>query len=191
MSMLAQGGAGQRGFTLVELMIAMVIGLIIVLAASQAFLASRQSFDRVELLNDRQEKLRFLSDSVSLDVRTADSSVSTENAGSLLALQYSGSRSSDPYCSGGNLERLDYQFVVETSTLSVKAYCSGVTSVMEPLISGLELVSFSEGDVNGSLAYIDVTVRFPAFDGEVSAGREITFRTTNRSAVIAQVNADS
>ncbi|GHB11751.1 PilW family protein [Modicisalibacter luteus] len=186
-----QGCVRQRGFTLVELMIAMVIGLIIVLGSSQIFSANRQSFDRVEQLNDRQEKLRFLVDAVSLDVRTADSSMEILNAGSKLTLHYSGNRTSDPYCSGGVLEKLDYVFNVETSTLSLTSYCIGVSPVEEPLISDLDLVRFSEGVINGILTFVDVTVHFPAFDSEASAGREVTFRAANRSAVIARINADN
>ncbi|TDX24208.1 prepilin-type N-terminal cleavage/methylation domain-containing protein [Modicisalibacter xianhensis] len=191
MSMRERSGMRQGGFTLIELMIAMVIGLIILLGASQIFLASQQSFERVEQLNDRQEVLRFLADSVSLDVRTADSNMEVTNAGSTLTLLYGESRSEDPYCPGGNLERVDYQFVVETSTLSLTTHCSGIDPIKEPLVSNLELVSFTSGNVNGSVTYIDIFVRFSELDSEATTGREVVFRAASRSAIIAQVNAGS
>ncbi|SFI10105.1 PilW family protein [Modicisalibacter xianhensis] len=191
MSMRERSGMRQGGFTLIELMIAMVIGLVILLGASQVFLASRQTFERVDQLNDRQEILRFLADSVSLDIRTADNNMAVTNTGSTLILRYGESRSEDPYCSGGNLERVDYQFVVETSTLSLTTHCSGVDPIEEPLVSNLDLVSFTSGNVNGSVAYIDISVRFSALDSEATTGREVMFRAASRSAIIAQVNAGS
>lgn len=51
--------ARQRGVTLVELMVAMVIGLVLVLAASAAFLAGKQLFNTDAEVQATQDSLRF------------------------------------------------------------------------------------------------------------------------------------
>jgi prepilin-type N-terminal cleavage/methylation domain-containing protein len=62
----------QRGFSLVELMIAMVIGLIMMTGLIQIFLANRQSYRVMEGANFMQENLRFAIDRVAQSVRMAD-----------------------------------------------------------------------------------------------------------------------
>lgn len=59
----------QQGFSLVELMIALVIGLIIVLGAGQLFLMGMQSFRQVELLGNKQAALTFAADTLIRDIR--------------------------------------------------------------------------------------------------------------------------
>lgn len=59
------------GFSLVELMIALVVGLIVILGAGQLFFMSLQSFGRMDSLAQRQESLRYIVDVMSDDVRSA------------------------------------------------------------------------------------------------------------------------
>lgn len=63
---------GSRGFTLVELMVALAIGLIISLAAGQLFLNGLRNFQKIEELSDRQAALTFVSDVLLNDIRRAD-----------------------------------------------------------------------------------------------------------------------
>lgn len=49
----------QRGFTLVELMVAMVIGTIIILGAGQLFLTTFQTFQNVDKISRKHEALIF------------------------------------------------------------------------------------------------------------------------------------
>ncbi|MBD3897938.1 prepilin-type N-terminal cleavage/methylation domain-containing protein [Halomonas sp. ML-15] len=60
-----------RGFSLVELMVAMVIGLIIVLGAGQLFLTVFQTNRQVELLSEKQAAVNFAVESILRDVRRA------------------------------------------------------------------------------------------------------------------------
>ncbi|MGM0914348.1 MAG: PilW family protein [Pseudomonadota bacterium] len=60
-----------HGFTLVELMISLVLGLLVVAAAIQLFTTIKNTYSSVTSINARQEVLRFLSDSISQDVRMA------------------------------------------------------------------------------------------------------------------------
>ncbi|MGP9550731.1 MULTISPECIES: PilW family protein [unclassified Halomonas] len=49
----------QKGFTLVELMVAMAIGTVIILGAGQLFLTSFQTFQAVDKVSRKQEALIF------------------------------------------------------------------------------------------------------------------------------------
>jgi type IV pilus assembly protein PilW len=51
--------AGAAGFTIVELMIAMVLGLMITLVVSQVFLSSKETYNTVEELSRLQENARY------------------------------------------------------------------------------------------------------------------------------------
>ncbi|MGO2242003.1 MAG: PilW family protein [Halomonas sp.] len=50
---------GQRGFTLVEAMVAMAIGTVIILGAGQLFLTTFQTFRAVDAISRKQEALVF------------------------------------------------------------------------------------------------------------------------------------
>ena len=60
------------GFSLVELMVSMVVGLIIILGAGQLFLNGFQSFRQVEMLGNKQAVLTFASDILMRDVRRSE-----------------------------------------------------------------------------------------------------------------------
>lgn len=59
----------QRGFTLVELMVAMVIGTIIILGAGQLFLTTFQTFQNVDKISRKQENLVFIAQRVTSEIR--------------------------------------------------------------------------------------------------------------------------
>lgn len=63
--------ARQRGFSLVELMVAMTLGLTLVLGVSQLFLASKRSFVLQQHLAAVQENARFVLTRISRDLRQA------------------------------------------------------------------------------------------------------------------------
>lgn len=60
------------GFSLVELMVAMVIGLIIILGAGQLFLTVFQTNRQVETLSEKQAAVNFAVEALIRDVRRAD-----------------------------------------------------------------------------------------------------------------------
>ncbi|SEP85082.1 type IV pilus assembly protein PilW [Ectothiorhodospira magna] len=62
-------GAGQSGLSLVELMVAMVIGLILVGGAIQIFLGTSQTYRLTESLSRMQEDGRFALDQLNHDLR--------------------------------------------------------------------------------------------------------------------------
>ena len=61
----------QRGFGLIELMIAMTLGLILILGVAQVFLNSKRSFVMQQQVAALQENARFLLTRISRDVRQA------------------------------------------------------------------------------------------------------------------------
>lgn len=71
--------AGQRGLTLVELMIAMLLGLIILGAVVSVFLANRVSYNAGENLGRVQENARLAFDLMARDIREAGGSGCGEN----------------------------------------------------------------------------------------------------------------
>lgn len=66
------GRRKSRGFSLVELLIALVIGLIMMTGLIQIFLANRQSYRVMEGANFMQENMRFAVDRIAQSVRMAD-----------------------------------------------------------------------------------------------------------------------
>jgi prepilin-type N-terminal cleavage/methylation domain-containing protein len=117
----------QSGFSLVELMVALLIGLLVSLGAYQVFLVSLNSFSRLEKLSRIQESLRFLPDTLAVDIRSADS-ISREpeapaEAFSRLVAHFSG-RSNDPYCAGGeSLNTVAYEFDEDKGAVMISIHC--------------------------------------------------------------------
>ena len=64
-------GAGQRGFTLIELMVALVLGVLVVGAASAIFLSNSRVYGNTETLNRLQESGRVSFELLARDVRAA------------------------------------------------------------------------------------------------------------------------
>lgn len=61
----------QKGFSLVELLVALVIGLIIILGAGQLFLAGFLNFRQVQLLGEKQSAITYASEVLLRDIRRA------------------------------------------------------------------------------------------------------------------------
>ncbi|WP_404299052.1 PilW family protein [Halomonas sp.] len=68
-----------NGFSLVELMVAMVIGLIIILGAGQLFLTVFQTNRQIELLGEKQAAVNFAVESLLRDIRRAGPGIGWSN----------------------------------------------------------------------------------------------------------------
>lgn len=64
-------GRNQRGVTLIEIMIALVLGLLVLAGIFQIYLATRRSYVLAESLAARQEAIRYVTTTISKDVRMA------------------------------------------------------------------------------------------------------------------------
>lgn len=173
-------GRRSAGFTLVELMVALVIGLIIVLGAGQLFLMGKQSYDRLAELALRQESLRYLTDLVSLDIRTASNI--EEAADSTLTLTYEpGVRSNDPYCPGDDLSRVEY--TLNGSSVMIQVQCLGATSPgPEALIEGVVDLRFEGGDP----LFVEVGVDFETMRGEAAENAVFNFMVARREEILSR-----
>lgn len=171
-------GNRMAGFTLVELMVALVIGLIIVLGAGQLFLMGKQSYDRLAELALRQESLRFLTDLVSLDIRTA-SSVYAD--GSTLTLEYDpGVRSDDPYCSGDDLSQVEYTLDGTSVMVQVQCVMLGSPGPPESLIEGVVDLEFGDGNP----LYVEVEIDFETMSDEPVDNAAFSFIVARREEVL-------
>lgn len=182
-----------QGFSLIELMVALVIGLLIMLGATQLFITGKQTFSQAEKLGKRQETLRYLVDVISQDIRMADplseALVATEGE---INLYYELTRTNDPYCAGAgssNLARLRYY--QENSSLKVEVFCGDVsTSVSnESIVSGIEEASFNLSidpiENSNFKVYVDVIFSLGPIDGVPD---DVVFRVTNRASAVARLD---
>ena len=74
-----------RGFSLVELMVALVVGLLITLGAFQLFVTSKKTFNHSLAVLERQETLRFIIDSLSYDIRSSSATNMLDDSGVVLS----------------------------------------------------------------------------------------------------------
>ncbi|CAM3505559.1 PilW family protein [Halomonas lysinitropha] len=169
------------GFSLVELMIALVVGLLITLGAFQLFVVSKKSFDHSLAILERQESLRFLVDSISYDVRSSASTDMLEPDGSLLSdgetLSLTFNRENS-ICSDDSYTLKYYQPVGEENTIFVESSCGG-TVVDEPVVLGVGVIEFSYISFGlGVRATITMVDDLGRIDDQV-----FHFTIANRSAV--------
>lgn len=68
---LRSGSRGQAGFSLIELMIAMILGLIVVAAAGGVFISNKRVYNAAETLGRIQENGRVAFELISRDIREA------------------------------------------------------------------------------------------------------------------------
>ncbi|WP_435403842.1 PilW family protein [Halomonas sp. MA07-2] len=198
------------GFSLVELMVALLIGLLILLGAGQLFLMSKRSYDQAEMLATRQQAVRSIFDIISLDVRTADRVVDNASNQLVLLLKFAADRrEKDPYCpSNEKLKKVQFTFDSSDQALFVSVDC-GVTvegeeitddplGKGEGLISGIENMRFvlsddhygedADGEViflNDRGLSVELDVTFPSLAGDEEGGRRnFVFKVARRENIM-------
>lgn len=168
----------QKGFTLVELMVALVIGLLIVFGASQLFVTSKVSFNRMELLSERQESLRYFVDVISLDIRSSGVENISDDNPKELELGYT-TRTDDPYCiSGGSLVEVKYHY--SGGDILFDYNCGSGWVGAQPIVSGIEDADFTHIDSDN---YVQVFLRFSPDLGDSVEDRSFEFLVANREGV--------
>lgn len=190
------------GFSLVELMVALLIGLLILLGAGQLFLMSKRSYDQAEMLATRQQAVRSIFDIISLDIRTADSVVDNASNQLVLLLKFAADRrDKDPYCpSDEKLNKVQYTFDSSAQTLFVDVDCGDNDSLGkgEGLISGIENMRFILSDdhygedADGEEVFrndrglsVELDVTFPSLAGDEQGGRRnFVFKVARRGNIM-------
>ncbi|WP_277950336.1 prepilin-type N-terminal cleavage/methylation domain-containing protein [Halomonas sp. YLGW01] len=190
----------QSGFSLVELMIAMVIGLIIVLGAGQLFLVGVQNFRQVELLGNKQAALTFSAEMVVRDIRRADNStISWDESADphTLSLEFLSVSNADGCSPGKSVKRHYYVSdgaavsSLEGWSLMLDQQCGSASATTEPLVTGFAPNGQGfEVDVSQKADGIyTLTICLIAETGDTDcdlASEGMTFHAVNRVAALAK-----
>lgn len=124
------------GLTLIELMVAMVIGLIVVGAAGQVFLSGRQAYGDIARVAALQESVGFLSEFMATELRGVDGVTWNDDTGRLTLL-------SSNCLDAGNQVNARYQ----VSDGAFRVECPSGTENFQPMLGGnnanVQFVSFN------------------------------------------------
>jgi len=186
-------GADMRrnvGFSLVELMVALLVGLLITLGAFQLFVTSKQNFDQASAIMERQETLRYLVDSISYDVRSADFIGVLSSNNSRLSLTFDKENS---YCGSADKYRLDYYRQTGSTEIIVELVCDGAAGTTQPVVVGVGSIEFnySQPATSSSGAFstiptgpvgLIITISLVDDKGRLQ-DEEFTFRVANRTSI--------
>ncbi len=185
----------QAGFSLVELMVALVIGLIIVLGAGQLFLTGIQSFRQVELLGNKQAALTFAADTLIRDIRRGNNNGITWND-PVLSVEFTDKSGMDG-CPGEVVTReysVSENSVSDTEgwSLRMRQRCNDGWSQHEPLVTGFGqdglLIEAEDGDPSDgdNQGIYRVTFCLISKPGDESCGENtIHFHAVNRTAALS------
>ncbi len=150
----------QRGLSLIELMIALLIGIIVLFAVVQVFLASRSSYQLSQSIARNQESSRFAMDFLSRDIRMAGHAGCT-NDQSLLSGDATGP-------TGGNIRTL-FLSEADRNTNNVSALAFPLR--FDVAIQGFEAAGTSIGstlNISGGFASGGAGNWSPALPAELS-----------------------
>ena len=190
----------QKGFSLIELMIAMVIGLVLMSGIVSVFASSRKSFDMTQEISSVQESARFAMDALNEDIRLAGfqgCAMSSGISGNSAEIQALNAPTSDYYFTAtrgaeisgttwspaapAELANLDPAPVSDSDVLMLQ-YASPVTSQLAAAMTSpsdeIELINNATGLESGDLAIISNCAaadlfRVSGVSGDISGGASI------------------
>ncbi|MBA2780577.1 PilW family protein [Billgrantia kenyensis] len=181
----------QAGFTLIELMVALVIGLVIILGAGQLFLMGFQTFRQIELLSNKQAALTFATETLIRDIRKSDSEEVVWNASNrTLKVAFDSSGGLDG-CNEG--ERVERVYGLSSGSTSQEGYslmhtqaCDGEGEYTEPVVSSFARNGFSVNDAGRDEGVYILTFCLLAEPGDMEchSSSEFGFRAVNRSRAV-------
>ncbi|MGY6567333.1 MAG: PilW family protein [Halomonadaceae bacterium] len=179
-------GASRRqvGFTLVELMVALVIGLIIILGAGQLFLMGFQTFRQIELLSNKQAALTFATETLIRDIRRA-SDVDFDLDNRALTVEFANNNDMSG-CSGTvvRVYRLSQAAISanEGWSLNMGQDCESAPSnaVFEPLVTSFNEGGFFAEEIDAGVW----EVSFQLMAGRNGETDSFTFNAVNRNQAI-------
>ncbi|MGL6250211.1 MAG: PilW family protein [Billgrantia desiderata] len=174
----------QTGFTLVELMVALVIGLIIILGAGQLFLMGFQTFRQIELLSNKQAALTFATETLIRDIRRADDTLYDPSSNELtVRFPNNGDMAS---CSGTvvRVYRLSQAAISanEGWSLNMGQDCESAPSnaAFEPLVTSFNEDGFFAEEIDDGVWEIS----FQLMAGRNGETDSFTFNAVNRNQAI-------
>lgn len=169
----------QAGFTLVEMMVAMAIGLVVTMGAGQLLIASLQNYQATRALGERQALLAFTMESLVQDIRRAVDPAFDN--GTLMV-----SRSAGGDCTG--TLRREYRqggFIgdAEGWELVVREWCEGeAPPAFQPFAAGLAEGGFELAAGGNSVWDIILTL----FATEQNAEATVSLRVVNRAQALSE-----
>lgn len=133
--MFASISKKSKGFSLVELMVALVVGLLLMVGVIQLFVTVKSSFYRVEKIYERQAALAYLHGVISQEIRIANGpvypaasgGVSADSGNLLITLSEGSGLSYDPYCGTDELNAVEYYASGGEVTVGYDCATSGKT----------------------------------------------------------------
>jgi len=184
---------GERGLSLVELMIAMTIGLILLAGVYQVFISSSLSYKYQEDISRLQENARMAMDQLAQDVRQAGSPRFSTNAGQTFAVASGGAAPVTTGASGGTdtiaVAYLNDAGIVEQVSYAVNGNLeltrqtqvgAALPSGFQPIVDGVENMQIAYGVDQNNDDSIDAYVATPgAGDNMVSVRIRLLMRTIN------------
>ncbi|WP_280553741.1 prepilin-type N-terminal cleavage/methylation domain-containing protein [Halomonas sp. 25-S5] len=178
--------AGQRGFSLVELLVALVIGLIIILGAGQLFLTGFLNFHQVQLLGEKQSALTYATETLIRDIRRAKTiSVNAGGDELLLAVANRGDMES---CSDNVKKK--YAVEADNGKYSLKVYvgCGSLAGVTpQPIASGFYSSGFSAFETSSGVW--ELTFNLLSDSRDPSQRESLTFHAVNRTSAMQSLGS--
>ncbi|GAB2778369.1 hypothetical protein GCM10027040_00750 [Halomonas shantousis] len=175
----------QKGFTLVELMVALVVGLTITLGAGKVFLVGWHNFRQTEALGDKQAILTFVTDALLRDIRRAKS-VSYDNEKRALKLEII--RHDDNICSDDLFlyYRLGKEIKGEGWSFDYGEQCGNGYSInWSPVIVGLSSNGFPEPEELKKGVW-KIVLRLQTSAGNGQDIEEFSFHAVNRTLAVTR-----
>ncbi|WP_282041539.1 PilW family protein [Halomonas alimentaria] len=172
------------GFSLVELMVAMVVGLIIILGAGQLFLTVFQTNRQVEILSEKQAAVNFAVETLLRDIRRADWSEISPAPGGSSAFVLEVTVPNRDECSGGdNVEKI-YSLVSRTvggeSKNFLQVSCGGNPS--QDIVGGFAENGFNVTPVGDYGVLVELTL-LPT-DAMSGISDSLVFYAVNRTEAV-------
>lgn len=176
----------ESGFSLVELMVALVVGLLISYAAFQVFLSVKQSQESVEDLSGRQEAFRFLSEVLFLDLRGVGRNGEVVSISDGYRIEYDPPRVGADYCSSGQaLESVSY--TLSSGVVSTVIDCEGVApGAASPIIGGLDSGGLVIDELVSETAFRVTLIFEPISAAETTSSRTFEFHVANKDQILMQ-----
>ncbi|MCE9663019.1 prepilin-type N-terminal cleavage/methylation domain-containing protein [Halomonas sp. M5N1S17] len=182
----------QRGFSLVELMVALVIGLIIILGAGQLFLMGFQTFRQTELMGNKQAALTFATETLIRDIRRADNDqIVWDSSNNILEVGFVAANDSDGCSQDEDVVRQYYlssdSNAREGFSLVLEQDCSDSTNPpAEPLVTGFASGGFEVDTTDSSFGVYVISFCLMDEPGETACvqDRVINFQAVNRAVAV-------
>lgn len=183
------------GFSLVELMVALVIGLLIILGAGQLFLTVFQTNRQVETLSEKQAAVNFAVETLLRDIRRA-SEVSVDVDGQELSLTVPNRGDIAPPCVPGDQVNKVYKLSDSEVSgregwalmLGQKCNAPVASNDFQQVVAALTSTGF-DVDPGGSGGVFVITLELMAADGDGTPD-PLEFFAVNRALALIAISPE-